>query len=79
MNERENIELNLKVNKDVSNWINQQVDVSASIRAAVLEFIKNHGDSDAINALINGNDNTEVSNSKDIFDHVSDDIPDDIF
>lgn len=40
MNENEDIDLKLKGSKDLIGWIKQQVDVSASIRAAVFEFVK---------------------------------------
>ena len=40
MNENEDIDLKLKGSKDLISWIKQQVDVSASIRAAVFEFVK---------------------------------------
>ncbi|AEA32915.1 hypothetical protein LAB52_10263 (plasmid) [Lactobacillus amylovorus GRL1118] len=58
MNNSEDIQLNLKGSKDLIKWINQQVDVSPSIRATVLEFVKNHGDGDAIKALISDNEKT---------------------
>lgn len=57
------VNLDKAVQAEIKDWIDGQIDIAVSVRIAIIDFIKDHGTNDAVQALVFDLKNNEPENN----------------